>query len=192
MLICLCAHILTCLYYLMFKFSHVHILICLHAHMFNMLVCSYVHIFCMSRWSHAWVLTCLHIHMLPCSHAYTLIFSHYCMFTCLYTYLHIFGCSHAFIFTCSIVHMLIHPFDLHMIYCLSQVHMLARSYFTYLTAHMLPYSHDQLCICLYTILTFTWLIAFHMIYLLLSILFVHMTRKWILRLRCTCAFIYRY
>ena len=116
-----------------------------------------------------------HAHMLPCSHAYTLIFSHYCMFTCLHTYVHIFGCSHVSIFTCLVVHMLIHPFDLHMIDCLSQVHMPARLYFTYLTTHMLPYLHDQLCICLYIPLTFIWLIAFHMIYLLLSILSVHMT-----------------
>ena len=126
-----------------------------------------------------------HAHMLPCSHAYTLIFSYYCMFTCLHIYLHIFSCSHASIFTCLVVHMLIHPFDHHMIDFLSK--------FTCLHTHishiwLLPYSHDQLCICLYIPLTFTWLIAFHMIYLLLSILFVHMTRKWILRLRCMRTF----
>ena len=135
---------------------------CSHTHM---LTCSHVQHACMLIFSlilHVQMVSCLgshmlaysHAHMLPCSHAYTLIFSHYCMFTCLHTYVHIFGCAHASIFTCLVVHMLIHPFDLHMINCLSQVHMLARLYFTYLTAHMLPYLHDQLCICLYIPLTF--------------------------------------
>ena len=173
---CTWAH--KCSYACVLIFSHACIILCLNSHVFTysyayMLTCStclYAHMFtyfsCLSSqmfsflgshmlaYSHAHMLAYSHAHMLPCSHAYTLIFSHYCMFTCLHTYVHIFGCSHVSIFTCLVVHMLIHPFDLHMIDCLSQVHMPARLYFTYLTAHMLPYLHDQLCICLYIPLTF--------------------------------------
>lgn len=165
---CTWAH--KCSYACVLIFSHACIILCLNSHVFTysyayMLTCStclYAHMFTYFSCLSSQMFSCLgshmlaysHAHMLPCSHAYTLIFSHYCMFTCLHTYVHIFGCSHASIFTCLVVHMLIHPFDLHMIDCLSQVHMPARLYFTYLTAHMLPYLHDQLCICLYIPLTF--------------------------------------
>ena len=63
------------------------------------------------------------------------------MFGCLHA--HIFGCSHVWMFTCLVIHML-----------------------TILNVHILPCKHDQICICSYLPLIFTWLFVFHTTHIL--------------------------
>ena len=103
-----------------FTCSHASMFTCLHTHIFTLL---YVHMLA-HICSYIWLLTWFHIHMFSCAYAYTSFWpshdwlpftsSHACTLI-----FHIFNYSHASIFTWSVVHMLIHPFDLHMIDCLS-------------------------------------------------------------------------